>query len=189
LHPWRIGVRRRHPGARFSRLLCAQEKKKMKRNFMKPAVIILALFAMFPLRGADSTGAMQWTAAQFNDKQKDLATKLDQTKSGMEQLLKEASYNVVLVHREGSGQGEIHQNLADFIIVRSGQGAILVGGQAINSKPTAPGELRGDRVEGGTRHALNPGDMLYIPANTPHQFLLEKGKVINAIIIKVEPQK
>jgi hypothetical protein len=121
---------------------------------MKPAVVILALLGLFPLKGADATGAIQWRAAQLNAMQKDLATKLDQTKSGMGQLLKEKSYGVVLVHREGSGLGEIHENLADFIIVRSGQGSILVGGQAVNAKPTAPGELRGDLVEGGTRYNL-----------------------------------
>ena len=157
---------------------------------MKPAAIILAFLGMFPLMGADTSGAMQWTAPQFNDKQKVLATKLDATGSGMEQLLKENSYNVVLVHREGkNGQSEIHEHLADFIIMRSGQCAILVGGQAINSKPTVAGELRGDKVEGGTRYSMNAGDMLYIPANTPHQFLIDKGKVVNAIVIKVEPQK
>ena len=156
---------------------------------MKLAVITIALSAMFPLNGADATGAIQWTAAQFDGMQKDLATKLDQTKSGMGQLLREASYNVVLVHREGSGQGEIHENLADFIIMRSGSAVILVGGQAVNPKPTTPGELRGERVEGGTRYAMNTGDMLYIPANTPHQILIEKGKVMNAIVIKVAPQK
>lgn len=157
---------------------------------MKPAAIVLALFGLFPLMGADPTGAMQWTAGQFDAKAKVLATKLDPTGSGMEQLLKENSYNIVLVHREGkNGQSEIHEHLADFIIMRSGQCAVLVGGQAINSKPTAPGELRGDKVEGGTRYAMNAGDMLYIPANTPHQFLIDKGKAIDAIVIKVEPQK
>jgi hypothetical protein len=30
--------------------------------------------------------------------------------------------------------------------------------------------------------------MLYIPANTPHQFLIEKGKVVNIIVIKAAPQ-
>ena len=50
------------------------------------------------------------------------------------------------------------------MIIRSGEGAILVGGTSQNAKPTTPGETRGDGVEGGTRYKLAPGDMIYVPA-------------------------
>src|ERR1700722_16892502 len=82
----------------------------MKKNLVTFAAIGFALFGMFPLRGADATGVIQWSAAQLTTTLKDLATKIDQTGSGTEQLLKEKSYGVVLVHREGTGQGEIHEN-------------------------------------------------------------------------------
>jgi hypothetical protein len=159
----------------------------MNSHSIRTAVVILAFLTLLPLNGADSTGALQWSAAQFGDIQKDIASKMGDKKSGMLQLLTEKSYNAIVFYREVDGQAEIHEKLADFVIVRGGQGAILVGGKAVNAKPTTPGESRGDRVDGGTRYTVKTGDMVYIPANTPHQILVDKGTFMNAIVIKVQP--
>ena len=37
-------------------------------------------------------------------------------------------------------------------------------------------------------HALAVGDVIYIPANTPHQMLVSGGKHLNAAVVKVEPK-
>ena len=39
-------------------------------------------------------------------------------------------------------------------------------------------------VEGGERHALAPGDLVHIPAKTPHNFLVAKGKHITYVLVK-----
>ena len=54
---------------------------------------------------------------------------------------------------------------------------------------SAPDEVRGksDR-EGGIRYPIAAGDVLYIPANTVHQFLVEPGKSFTAMVVKITPK-
>lgn len=33
---------------------------------------------------------------------------------------------------------------------------------------------------------MKPGDVIYIPAGVPHQMIVEKGKQMNAMVIKIE---
>jgi len=40
----------------------------------------------------------------------------------------------------------------------------------IDSKSTAPGEVRGSGIEGGDTRQLSKGDVLIIPAGVPHWF-------------------
>lgn len=129
---------------------------------------------------------MFWGATDMKKMDKDLATKMDETKSGMGKLITMPNFNALVFHREGSGQSEIHEKMADFVFIRSGQGAIMVGGISKNAKPTVPGETRGEGVEGGVKYKMGPGDVLYIPAGVPHQMIVEKGKEFNAMIIKIE---
>jgi mannose-6-phosphate isomerase-like protein (cupin superfamily) len=152
---------------------------------MKFSTLFLIAIAAY---AADTSGAVFWGAGDMKKMDKDLATKMDATKSGMGKLITMANFNAIVFHREGPGQSEVHENYADFVIIRSGEGAILVGGTSKNAKPTTPGETRGDGVEGGTKYKLTPGDMIYVPAGVPHQMIVEKGKEMNAIVIKVEPK-
>jgi mannose-6-phosphate isomerase-like protein (cupin superfamily) len=137
---------------------------------------------------ADPTGALLWTAGQFQELDKKLSAKLDETRAGTEQIIQKNNYNAIVFHREGPSYAEIHQKLADFLIVRAGEATIVVGGKAMGAKPSGPGELRGKSLEGGTRYKVSIGDVLYIPANTPHQTIVEKGKSMTALVIKVEPR-
>lgn len=148
--------------------------------------IALLLVAGGLLQAADPTGAVLWSGGQLDALHKEASTHMDETKSGMNPLVKESKFNAIVFHREGPGPAEIHEKLADFLIVREGEGAVLVGGKAVNPKPTTAGEQRGDKVEGGTRYELKAGDVLYIPAAVPHQVLAEKGKFMNALVIKME---
>ena len=44
----------------------------------------------------------------------------------------------------------------------------MTGGKLINPKEAGPGEMRGDGLEGGEAHHLSKGDVITVPANTPH---------------------
>lgn len=145
-----------------------------------------ALVTVSPALAADPSGAVLWTNDQFKGIEKSLAAKMDETKSATEVVINKGNFNALVFYREASGQAEIHEKLADFVVVKSGEGSVLVGGKAVGAKPTTPGELRGTAVEGGTKYQLKPGDVLYIPVNTPHQMLIEPGKHLDALVIKVE---
>lgn len=96
-----------------------------------------------------------------------------------------ASANVI--YRTGNSGSEIHEKLADFIFVREGEGSIVIGGKLIGGQPSGPGEIRGESIEGGTRYPVAAGDTLFIPANMPHQFFVEKGKHWVITIVKITP--
>ena len=79
-------------------------------------------------------------------------------------------YMVHTSRREQPGMAEIHTQDADIVYVIDGAATLITGGQSVNSKPTAAGEFRGERIEGGETRQLAKGDVVIIPAGVPHQF-------------------
>jgi glc operon protein GlcG len=79
-------------------------------------------------------------------------------------------YMVHASRREKPGMAEIHNDDADIVYVLDGTAALVTGGRAIDAKQTGPGELRGTSIEGGETRGLRKGDVVIIPAGTPHWF-------------------
>ncbi len=95
----------------------------------------------------------------------------------------------MLTARTQSGGGELHQHYADFLFVIAGEGTELTGGSMLNPKDLPDGEVRGTSLEGATPHALHKGDVIHIPAGTPHQAIEAPGQTITIYVIKVrEPE-
>ncbi len=75
---------------------------------------------------------------------------------------------------------------SDVMIIQSGEARLVVGGKGLNMHPTGPGEWQGTSIEGGTTILVSPGDVIHIPAKTPHQFfLLKPGTQITYMLVKV----
>ena len=147
--------------------------------------LLLTLALLLPLQAADPTAPVLWNAAQLKEVDKKLPGKVNPALHlGTERLLDSA----FILHRDGNSTAEIHDMLADFIVFREGEGAILIGGKMIEGKRSGPGEQRGVSIEGGTKYPVAAGDMIYVPANTPHQFLVEPGKHFTAAIVKITPK-
>ncbi|MGC4054181.1 MAG: heme-binding protein [Paludibaculum sp.] len=79
-------------------------------------------------------------------------------------------YMVHASRREMAGAAEIHNEDADIIYVLDGTATIVTGGTAVEAKAIAPGELRGTGINGGESRQLHKGDVLIVPAGTPHWF-------------------
>ena len=47
---------------------------------------------------------------------------------------------------------------------------LVIGGKAVDPRNLSPTEIRGASIEGGETHPLKKGDVLIIPAGTPHWF-------------------
>jgi mannose-6-phosphate isomerase-like protein (cupin superfamily) len=151
---------------------------------MKNALLLLA--ALIPLQGADPVKPMLWTASQMQAVDQSALGKLNAERHlGTERLMDSA----FVAFRNGSGEAELHEKLADLILVRSGQGAVLIGGKMIEGKPSGPGEVRGKSIEGGTKYPIAAGDVLYVPAGTVHQFWMEPGQSFTAMVVKVTPKQ
>lgn len=90
-----------------------------------------------------------------------------------------------MAHREGSGEAELHERWNDIFVIESGEGTVVVGGSIDGRRETGPGEVRGTAVTGGENHPVKPGDVVHIPANTPHQMLVRKGAHVTYFVVKI----
>ena len=115
---------------------------------------------------------------------------LDQARNGSGSAgITLAHYNghyTMLTARTASGGGELHQHYADFLIVVDGEGTEMTGGTLVDPKTNPGGEIRGKTLEGATPHLLHKGDVIHIPAGTPHQAIEAPGQSIIIYVIKVE---
>jgi mannose-6-phosphate isomerase-like protein (cupin superfamily) len=133
----------------------------------------------------DPKAPVFWSASQLKEIDARLAPRVSsETNMAGQSLLASAS----VIYRTGPSQSEIHEKEADFIFVREGEGSIVVGGKILGGKPARSNEIRGDSIDGGTRYPVSTGDTLYVPANTPHQFFVEKGKHWVIMIVKITPK-
>jgi mannose-6-phosphate isomerase-like protein (cupin superfamily) len=92
----------------------------------------------------------------------------------------------MLAFRLQSGKAELHEKFEDFYVVVEGEATLVSGGQMVNGKTTAPGEVRGDSIQDGKETKLKKGDIVHIPANIPHQLLLTQGDTFQYFIVKVQ---
>jgi mannose-6-phosphate isomerase-like protein (cupin superfamily) len=100
-----------------------------------------------------------------------------------------ARYNghyTMLTARTASGGAELHSHFSDFLFVVDGEGTEMTGGTIVDRKEGANGEIRGKTLEGATPHLLHKGDVIHIPAGTPHQSIEAPGQTITIFVIKVE---
>lgn len=79
-------------------------------------------------------------------------------------------YKVMTAHREGPGEVEVHALDTDVFYVVKGSATFVTGGKVVDAKNTAPNEVRGKSIQGGTPHHLSQGDIIIIPHGTPHWY-------------------
>jgi mannose-6-phosphate isomerase-like protein (cupin superfamily) len=77
---------------------------------------------------------------------------------------------VVLAQRRGTGPAEYHDRTNHVFIMVEGEATMVVGGTMVEPKRTAPYQMRAPSIEGGTTYHLSKGDVITIPAKTPHWF-------------------
>jgi mannose-6-phosphate isomerase-like protein (cupin superfamily) len=94
----------------------------------------------------------------------------------------------LLMFRSRSGEAEIHDHHADLFVVLSGAATLVTGGSVRGARATAPGETRGDAIEGGVQQQLRAGDIAHVPAGVPHQMLLSGEQTISCFVMKIESE-
>lgn len=92
-------------------------------------------------------------------------------------------YMVHASHRDKAGLAEVHEKDADIIYVLEGSATLVTGGTVVDPKPTAPGEIRGKEIAGGDTRQITKGDVIIVPAGTPHWFKEVPGP-INYYVVK-----
>jgi quercetin dioxygenase-like cupin family protein len=79
---------------------------------------------------------------------------------------------------------EVHEHEADLFYVVDGRATQVLGGRVIDGKPTGPGQIRGPRTEDGQTYQLGAGDVMWVPAGTPHWFP-EIPEALGYLLVKV----
>jgi quercetin dioxygenase-like cupin family protein len=87
-------------------------------------------------------------------------------------------------HRDKAGQVEEHDKETDVMYVVEGEATLVTGGTMVGGKVTRPGQWLGTEVQGGETHHLTKGDVMVIPAGTPHWFK-EVPHAISYYVVKV----
>ena len=88
------------------------------------------------------------------------------------------NYYVEYASRSDTGNvPEVHVHWTHYIQVLSGEASLTYGGTVSNAKETAPGQIRGDAIAGGTSMVVPTGDFLQIPAGLPHLFVATRPGV------------
>lgn len=134
---------------------------------------------------AQPAGVHVWKAADVTARGEALSRKLNDQKAATDPLGTEGNRSFMVAHREGSGVAEWHEKEADVMFISSGEATMVYGGTIVDAKPSGPGEMRGPSISGGVEVKLGPGDVLHIPAKTPHQMKLDPGRTVTYFVTKV----
>jgi mannose-6-phosphate isomerase-like protein (cupin superfamily) len=94
---------------------------------------------------------------------------------------------IVLAQRRGAGEVEVHEKTGHVFIIVEGEATFVTGGTLVSPRNTAPGQVRAASVTGGETFHLTKGDVITIPAKTPHWFKDVPTKTIAYYAVNVEP--
>jgi mannose-6-phosphate isomerase-like protein (cupin superfamily) len=95
---------------------------------------------------------------------------------------------VVLAQRREAGPVEYHDHTNHVFIMVEGEATLVVGGTMVEPKRTAPDQMRAPSLDGGTIYHLSKGDVITIPAKTPHWFKEVPTKTVAYYAVNIESE-
>jgi mannose-6-phosphate isomerase-like protein (cupin superfamily) len=99
-------------------------------------------------------------------------------------LAKGEGYSVSGARRDKAGQVEVHEKETDIFYITEGAATFITGGTMVGGKSTKAGQWLGSDIQGGDTHHLSKGDVITIPAGTPHWFK-EVSPSVSYYMVKV----
>jgi len=129
----------------------------------------------------DPPGFGMWTAAELQERNVALGTRIGPDYSSRETLADYGPGGVAhrfrFLRRNGDGPPEIHDDVIDVVLIQSGGGNLRVGGEMIG-KSNQPGSA----INGGEVFPVNAGDVLHIPANVPHGYVVPDDHITYVLV-------
>jgi mannose-6-phosphate isomerase-like protein (cupin superfamily) len=102
-----------------------------------------------------------------------------------EPILSMAPYRAQLEYRPSTAPAALHEKDAELMVVLQGAGNIVTGGKLVDEKRNNANNLSGSSITGGNSQVVVVGDMLIVPANTPHQVIPTGGAPIVLMTLHV----
>lgn len=100
-------------------------------------------------------------------------------------LLDAGAWKLDAGRRTGPGEVELHARTVDLMHVVQGTATVVSGGELVDPREVAPGEVRAPETRGGVAHELDEGDVLAIPAGVPHRFVRASDPFLY-LVVKVD---
>lgn len=150
-----------------------------------PFAIAFALFAL-PCTAQSPGKAEVFSSAQIHDQLVQLAQQGKAKGSSGSTLGDYGTHAIKLSERTVSGGAEVHAHFDDVMIVMEGRATIITGGDLIDAHAGSNGESTGSGIRNGITQRIATGDIVHIPAGTPHQLLIAPGTAYSALVIKVK---
>ncbi len=95
---------------------------------------------------------------------------------------------VVLAQRREAGPVECHDHTNHVFVMVEGEATLVVGGTMVDAKRTAPDQMRAPSLDGGTTYHMSKGDVITIPAKTPHWFKEVSTKTVAYYAVNIEAE-
>jgi mannose-6-phosphate isomerase-like protein (cupin superfamily) len=95
---------------------------------------------------------------------------------------------VILANRREAGPVEYHDRTNHVFIIVEGEATFITGGTMVDAKRTATDQMRATSIEGGVTHHLVKGDVITIPAKTPHWFKDVPSKTVAYYAVNIESE-
>lgn len=149
---------------------------------MKPMLAKAAIFAAVALLIATPYSSGQGVPASVHFIPHDQAAAV-MAKGGP--IISDPGLVVLANHRE-AGPSELHEHTNHIFIMVEGEATFITGGTMVGAKETAPGEMRGTGLDGGQMYHLTKGDVITIPARTPHWWKEVASKTVSYYAINIE---
>ncbi|HEX4277070.1 MAG TPA: cupin domain-containing protein [Bryobacteraceae bacterium] len=102
-------------------------------------------------------------------------------------IAKGDDYTVSGARRAKAGQVEVHEKETDIFYVTDGEATFVTGGTMIGGKLTKTGQWLGTEIQGGETHHLSKGDVIVIPAGTPHWFKEVPNSMSYLLVKAIKP--
>lgn len=155
---------------------------------MKLIPIMVAALLAAPCY-AQTGGAQVFSGKDVNSQMAILVQKAKASSSGGAKLADYGSHSIQLSVRTSSGGAEVHAHYDDIFVVTKGRATLITGGSVMDAKTSPDGETKGTGIRNGHTQLLQKGDIVNIPAGTPHQLKIAPGQVYASIVIKVKEAK
>ena len=127
-----------------------------------------------------------WTSADLNQQAKSLLAQAAAANgSAGATLTRLPNQYTMLTTRDRSGGAELRSGLwCDYLIVLQGEGVELTGGSmsTVVKRPTRKCAAPGSKAP--ENYPLHKGDVISIPAGTPHQAIEAPGQNLTLFVIK-----
>lgn len=155
---------------------------------MLPLRFVFTALLLFPLAQDGRPEFLRWSAEDLSERNGALSTRMRSDQSARETLADygnpSGAHRIRFIRHDADGVAEQHVGIEDVVFVQSGSGSVVVGGDLVG-RTGGTGEYTGTDIEGGVKYAVGAGDVIHIPADVPHRYLVPDGGHVTYVLVRL----